>query len=71
MEIKVKIPNSWITTAKECNVPDELLEDVFSSFVKHLIGRDDEYFGEATFDTWIQSEEGEVWFDEHGIVDED
>lgn len=71
MEIKVKIPNSWIATAKECNVPDELLEDIFNSFIKHLIGRDDEYFGESSFDIWIQSEEGEVWFGEHGIADED
>lgn len=71
MELKITIPEFWNETAKQCGVPEELREDLFSSYLEFLISKDDPYIGEVDFNYWLESDHGEEWFNEHGLSDDE
>lgn len=67
MRVELEIPKFWEETAKQCNVPEELMEDLFISYLSYVINRDNPYLGEVDFHVWLESDDGECWFEEHGL----
>lgn len=70
MEIKITVPKHWEETAKRCGVPEELMEDLFKSYINCVLSFDNEYLGEVDFNVWLESDDGEIWFEEHGLSEE-